>query len=203
MSEFKLTFNIFVSDLRHRAPSPLQDPVQPLHPGALAVLQAVGVYPQRHRRVGVAEEHRNRLYVHAARHGDGGEGVAQVAERRPAALGAGEAQHAREFIKRLVTDGRCDYLETGSLVSLKADVKEIPLPSEEESLRMPPWTTRSSSGQWGKSPWRRRSVRATPRAGRRRRCTGKRLGESVVLHPGQLGRGDGVLKLPLYMARCL
>lgn len=45
---------------------------------------------------------------------------------------------AREFIKHLVADGRYDYLETGSLVSLKTNVKDILLPSEEESLRMSP-----------------------------------------------------------------
>ena len=43
---------------------------------------------------------------------------------------------AREFIKHLVADGRYDYLETGSLVSLRENVKDILIPSEEESLRM-------------------------------------------------------------------
>ena len=37
-----------------------------------------------------------------------------------------------------MADGRYDYLETGSLVSLKTNVKDILLPSEEESLRMSP-----------------------------------------------------------------
>lgn len=45
---------------------------------------------------------------------------------------------AREFIKHLVADGRYDYLETGSLISLKSNVKDILLPSEEESLEMHP-----------------------------------------------------------------
>lgn len=45
---------------------------------------------------------------------------------------------ARQFIKHLVADGRYDYLETGSLVSLKSNVAGILLPSEEESLLMNP-----------------------------------------------------------------
>lgn len=45
---------------------------------------------------------------------------------------------AREFIKHLVADGRYDYLETGSLVSLRQNVQDILIPSEEESLRMGP-----------------------------------------------------------------
>lgn len=45
---------------------------------------------------------------------------------------------AREFVKHLVADGRYDYLETGSLVSLRANTKDILIPSEEESLSMGP-----------------------------------------------------------------
>ena len=45
---------------------------------------------------------------------------------------------AREFIKHLVADGRYDYAETGSLISIKQNVKDILIPSEEESLRMHP-----------------------------------------------------------------
>lgn len=45
---------------------------------------------------------------------------------------------AREFIKHLVADGRYDYIETGSLVSINANVKDILIPSEEESMRMGP-----------------------------------------------------------------
>ena len=45
---------------------------------------------------------------------------------------------AREFIKHLVADGRYDYLETGSLVSLRENVKDILIPSEEESVQMAP-----------------------------------------------------------------
>lgn len=45
---------------------------------------------------------------------------------------------AREAIKHLVKDGRYDYIETGSLISIKENVKDILIPSEEESLTMYP-----------------------------------------------------------------
>ncbi len=45
---------------------------------------------------------------------------------------------ARGAIKHLVADGRYDYIETGSLISIKKNVKDILIPSEEESLKMNP-----------------------------------------------------------------
>ena len=45
---------------------------------------------------------------------------------------------AREFVKHLVADGRYDYLETGSLISIRENVKDILIPSEEEALGMSP-----------------------------------------------------------------
>ena len=45
---------------------------------------------------------------------------------------------ARAAIKYLVKDGRYDYIETGSLVSIKKNVKNITIPSEEESIQMNP-----------------------------------------------------------------
>lgn len=45
---------------------------------------------------------------------------------------------AREFVKHLVADGRYDYVETGSLVSIKENVRDILIPSEEEPLKMGP-----------------------------------------------------------------
>ena len=45
---------------------------------------------------------------------------------------------AREAIKYLVADGRYDFIETGSLISIKENVKEIILPSEERHIRMYP-----------------------------------------------------------------
>lgn len=45
---------------------------------------------------------------------------------------------ARQAIKELVKDGRYDYIETGSLVSIKENVKDITIPSEERHLKMYP-----------------------------------------------------------------
>ncbi len=45
---------------------------------------------------------------------------------------------ARELIKYLVADGRYDYIETGSLISIKENVEGIVIPSEERSLQMYP-----------------------------------------------------------------
>ena len=43
---------------------------------------------------------------------------------------------AREAIKALVEDGRFDYLETGSLISIKKNVENIVIPSEEDGIDM-------------------------------------------------------------------
>jgi hypothetical protein len=45
---------------------------------------------------------------------------------------------ARQLLKYLVADGRYDYIETGSLLSLKQNVQDIIIPSEEEELEMHP-----------------------------------------------------------------
>lgn len=45
---------------------------------------------------------------------------------------------ARSAIKQLVADGRYHYIETGSLLSLKQNVSNAPIPSEEVSLRLNP-----------------------------------------------------------------
>lgn len=45
---------------------------------------------------------------------------------------------AREAIKDLVKDGRYDYIETGSLISIKENVKDIVIPSEEKKIQMYP-----------------------------------------------------------------
>lgn len=45
---------------------------------------------------------------------------------------------AREAIKYLVADGRYDFIETGSLISIKENVKEIVIPSEERHIKMHP-----------------------------------------------------------------
>lgn len=45
---------------------------------------------------------------------------------------------ARQAIKHLVADGRYDYIETGSLISIRKNVKGIVIPSEEHSISMHP-----------------------------------------------------------------
>ena len=44
----------------------------------------------------------------------------------------------RQAIKYLVADGRYDYVETGSLISIKKNVKDIVLPSEEMKIQIYP-----------------------------------------------------------------
>ena len=45
---------------------------------------------------------------------------------------------ARQAIKHLVADGRYDYIETGSLISIRKNVENILIPSEEEQLTLYP-----------------------------------------------------------------
>ena len=45
---------------------------------------------------------------------------------------------ARQAIKHLVADGRYRYLETGSLISIKKNVKDILIPSEEMKIQVYP-----------------------------------------------------------------
>lgn len=45
---------------------------------------------------------------------------------------------ARQAIKHLVADGRYDYIETGSLISIRQNVKDILIPSEEDEIIMNP-----------------------------------------------------------------
>ena len=45
---------------------------------------------------------------------------------------------ARQAIKHLVADGRYDYIETGSLISIRKNVKDIIIPSEETRINMYP-----------------------------------------------------------------
>ena len=46
--------------------------------------------------------------------------------------------NVRQAIKYFVQDGRYDYIETGSLISIKQNVKSIVIPSEEERIQMYP-----------------------------------------------------------------
>lgn len=45
---------------------------------------------------------------------------------------------ARQAIKYLVQDGRYDYIETGSLISIKQNTESITIPSEEDTIEMYP-----------------------------------------------------------------
>lgn len=45
---------------------------------------------------------------------------------------------ARQAIRALVKDGRYDYVETGSLVSIRQNTRDIRIPSEERKLQMRP-----------------------------------------------------------------
>lgn len=58
---------------------------------------------------------------------------------------------AREAIKHLVKDERYDYIETGSLISIKENVKDILIPSEEESLTMYPMDFEEFADAMGES----------------------------------------------------
>ncbi len=52
-----------------------------------------------------------------------------------------EVQHfpiARQAIKALVNDGRFDYIETGSLISIRENTENIQIPSEERRIEMHP-----------------------------------------------------------------
>ena len=45
---------------------------------------------------------------------------------------------ARQAIKYLIEDGRYDYIETGSLISIKKNTDGITIPSEEDRIQMNP-----------------------------------------------------------------
>lgn len=45
---------------------------------------------------------------------------------------------ARQLVKYLVADGRYDYIETGSLISIRQNIKDMTIPSEEERIELFP-----------------------------------------------------------------
>ena len=49
-----------------------------------------------------------------------------------------QCPRARQAIKYLVADGRYDYIETGSLISIKKNTSSITIPSEEQRISMLP-----------------------------------------------------------------
>lgn len=61
--------------------------------------------------------------------------------KRESAIVFDEVQNqplARQAIKHLVKDGRYDYIETGSLISIRKNVQNIVIPSEEMSMTLYP-----------------------------------------------------------------
>ncbi len=64
-----------------------------------------------------------------------------VLEERKSVIIFDEVQkcpNARQAVKYLVQDGRYDYIETGSLISIRQNTKGITIPSEEERIDMFP-----------------------------------------------------------------
>lgn len=53
---------------------------------------------------------------------------------------------ARQAIKYLVADGRFDYIETGSLISIKENVMILPFLLKKGHYLCTPWTLRSLLG---------------------------------------------------------
>lgn len=71
----------------------------------------------------------------------------------------------RQAIKYLVADGRYDYIETGSLISIKKNVKDIVIPSEEIKIQVYPmdyeefmWATGNETYQVLKELYKRGKV---------------------------------------------
>ena len=64
-----------------------------------------------------------------------------ILKERKSAIIFDEVQNcplARQAIKYLVKDGRYDYIETGSLISIKKNTSQITLPSEEDRVTLYP-----------------------------------------------------------------
>lgn len=59
---------------------------------------------------------------------------------------------ARGLIKYLVADGRYDYIETGSLVSIKQNVRDIIIPSEERAIELNPMDFEEFCWAMGQAP---------------------------------------------------
>ena len=111
-----------------------------------------------------------------------------------------EFPRARAAIKYLVADGRYHYLETGSLVSIQENVSDIVIPSEEDHVKMYPFDFEEFLWATGREALvdvisshllDKESMGAAHRKAN--------VGESVILHPGDLSTANGKLRLPLYM----
>lgn len=59
---------------------------------------------------------------------------------------------ARETVKYFVADGRYDYIETGSLISIKESIEGITIPSEERPINMYPMDFEEFAWAMGEEP---------------------------------------------------
>lgn len=59
---------------------------------------------------------------------------------------------ARGLVKYLVADGRYDYVETGSLLSIKQNIQDIVVPSEEQTLVLAPFDFEEFLWAMGEKP---------------------------------------------------
>lgn len=102
---------------------------------------------------------------------------------------------ARELIKYLVADGRYDYLETGSLISLRMNVEDIVIPSEEEHVEMFPM-------DFEEFLWAMGDVTTVPYL---RECFEvlRPLGQAYILYTNDILIKENVIHLPIYMAMFL
>lgn len=60
-----------------------------------------------------------------------------------------QCSKARQAIKYLVKDGRYDYIETGSLISIRKNIENITIPSEEDRIQMNPMDYEEFRWAWG------------------------------------------------------
>ena len=117
---------------------------------------------------------------------------------------------ARECIKYLVADGRYDYLETGSLISIKENVRDIVIPSEERHLKMYPLDFEEFCDVLGEAQiisyiievksGKKYSIESLKRFKEKYKA---RIGECYVIHPRNLSFKEDILCIPPYMTICL
>lgn len=117
---------------------------------------------------------------------------------------------ARECIKYLVADERYDYLETGSLISIKENVRDIVIPSEERHLKMYPLDFEEFCDALGEAQiisyiievksGKKYSIESLKRFKEKYRA---RIGECYVIHPRNLSFKEDILCIPPYMTICL
>ena len=110
----------------------------------------------------------------------------------------------------LVADERYDYLETGSLISIKENVRDIVIPSEERHLKMYPLDFEEFCDALGEAQiisyiievksGKKYSIESLKRFKEKYRA---RIGECYVIHPRNLSFKEDILCIPPYMTICL